>query len=445
MNHLRRLLVGSIHVSDQRGFVAVTVALLLVGLLSVGALALDISSLFLVRNELQNAADAGALSAARQLYMADGEAINPGANAVGVAAATANTAQNVVVEVNADTSANTGDVERGHWRWTDHSFTPNDSLATVVLDNVSNAELDANPDFINAVRVRVRRQTVPARAFLSKVMGFGDFQMQAEAIAYIGFAGSFLSGEADQPIVICKEALLNAYGEYSCSTGRMINSGGDSKTYNTGGWTDFTQPCNPAAKKTVLPYIGCDPVPSPEAILQQEMGCTGGQVQSVFDAFMDCWWVAADSDADGRPDTVYNMTLPVVECPSNNVDSCAKLVGAVNVNLIWMIRQANTSYLWAPSEMTGPDPFPDWVCPDSITGGAEWTLLSEPQRRDCWFDFIDHFNLVNYEGVSISTYSPLSKIEKTMYFLPDCAVHIPIGVTAGPNLGVLAKIPILVQ
>ena len=84
MNHLRRLLVGSIHVSDQRGFVAVTVALLLVGLLSFGALALDISSLFVVRNELQNAADAGALAAARVLYLGNGKQVDTGANAVGV-------------------------------------------------------------------------------------------------------------------------------------------------------------------------------------------------------------------------------------------------------------------------------------------------------------------------------------------------------------------------
>ena len=83
MNHLRRLLMGSIHVSDQRGVVVITVAVLLVSLLSFGALALDISSLFVVRNELQNAADAGALAATRFLYSADGTTINAGANAVG--------------------------------------------------------------------------------------------------------------------------------------------------------------------------------------------------------------------------------------------------------------------------------------------------------------------------------------------------------------------------
>ena len=64
--------MGFIHVSQERGIVAVTVAILLAGLLAFGALALDVSTLFVVRNELQNAADAGALAATRVLYLANG-------------------------------------------------------------------------------------------------------------------------------------------------------------------------------------------------------------------------------------------------------------------------------------------------------------------------------------------------------------------------------------
>ena len=183
-----------VRVQDERGMVAVTVALLLAALLGFAALALDISSLLLVRNELQNAADAGALAGAGELYLNSGEQINTGCNAVAEAAATTNSAQNNAVEVNANTGSNSGDVQRGHWRWTDHSFTPDDSLAAVVLNDVTNADLDANMNFINAVRVIARRQTTPAVSFFSHLLGFSDFQMQSEAIAYIGFAGTFSSG-----------------------------------------------------------------------------------------------------------------------------------------------------------------------------------------------------------------------------------------------------------
>ena len=120
-------------------------------------------------------------------------------------------------------------------------------------------------------------------------------------------------------------------------------------------------------------------------------------------------------------------------------------MGAVNVNMLWMVRQARANYDWVPTEMSGPAPFPDWVCPDAITGGQGFGDLTTNQKEACWGDFVAHFNLVNYQGTPITSLSPLSNLNKTLYFLPDCATHVPIGVTAGPNLGVLAKIPVLVR
>ena len=444
MSHLRKRLTRSVPRSDERGMVAVAVALLLVGLLSFGALALDISSLLMVRNELQNAADAGALAAARRLYVASGAAINPGANAIGVAAAKANTAQNVEVELTGDPSANSGDVQRGHWRWTDHSFTPNSSLLASTLNDVTIAELDADVNFINAVRVKVRRETVPARAYLSHLIGFNDFQMQAEAIAYIGFAGTFLPGEATDPIALCWESLVNLQSEYSCDTGRMINSGGGS-THNTAGWTNFTQePCATANPPSVGPYVGCSAIPSPEIVLQMGMGTTGGELQTTWDSFYNCWHAISDTDSDGRPDIPKNLNLPVIECPANNVAPCSKLVGAANINMVWMIRSTDPKFDWVPLKMTGPPGFDDWECPIVITNGKTAKDLNEGQFRACWNNFINHFNLVNYEGVSISTFSD-SDWQKTLFFVPDCASHVPLGVTGTRNLGVLAKVPVLVQ
>jgi len=54
-------------INDTRGAVAVLVAIVMVVLLSFGALALDISNAMIARNELQNVADASALAGARQL------------------------------------------------------------------------------------------------------------------------------------------------------------------------------------------------------------------------------------------------------------------------------------------------------------------------------------------------------------------------------------------
>ena len=44
--------------------------------------------------------------------------------------------------------------------------------------------------------------------------------------------------------------ITDADGDYDCSIGRMINSGSDDTTNNTGGWTSFSQdnPCNGGTK-----------------------------------------------------------------------------------------------------------------------------------------------------------------------------------------------------
>ena len=69
--------------SERDGATVIIVALALVMLLGFGAFAVDIGYLYVVRNELQNAADAGALAGAAALYNNDGTAIQPTANVIG--------------------------------------------------------------------------------------------------------------------------------------------------------------------------------------------------------------------------------------------------------------------------------------------------------------------------------------------------------------------------
>jgi Flp pilus assembly protein TadG len=64
--------------NDQRGVTIVIVAIMIAVFIGFAALAVDISHLYVVRNELQNAADAGALAGARVLYNVGGTAVNPG-------------------------------------------------------------------------------------------------------------------------------------------------------------------------------------------------------------------------------------------------------------------------------------------------------------------------------------------------------------------------------
>ena len=141
--------------NNPNGAVAIIVALTLLFIIGFAALAIDVAHLSVVRNELQNAADAGALAGARVLYNNSGTSVNVGANQEAYDTGIANKSENVPVEINW-TGGNSGDVQRGHWSFATKTFTPNASTAPVVLWNRSSAELDADPDFINAVRVVTR-------------------------------------------------------------------------------------------------------------------------------------------------------------------------------------------------------------------------------------------------------------------------------------------------
>ena len=191
---------------DQQGAAAIFVALVIIPLIAFAALAIDIGHLYGVRNELQNGSDAGALAGARNLYNDSGTLVNVGANQIAYDTATANKSEKVAVEVN-DPNSNSGDVQRGHWSFATRTFTPNASTAPVDLWDVTTAELDADPNFINAVRVVTRRSATPATSFFAKIFLPDDFRLSTDAVAYIGFAGTLPPGEADQPIAICGQSL----------------------------------------------------------------------------------------------------------------------------------------------------------------------------------------------------------------------------------------------
>jgi hypothetical protein len=407
--HLKRI-------TNQTGATAILVGLLMVIFIMLAALAVDIGHLYLVRNELQNASDAGSLAGARVLYNEDGTAVNETANATANEAAVANMSEKTSVDVhwNGD---NSGDIERGHWCFGTSTFTPNDSLVPVDLWNVSDEELDANVNFINAVRVRARRQDTPAASFFGRIFGYNSFILSAASVAYIGFAGTLTPFEVDQPIAICKDSILED-GIYTCNIGRMINSGQNEATNETGGWTSFYQgddACQGGTNSQEVRSLVCgDGNPEP-LILGKNMATNGGEIASAFKKFRQCWITHTGKTVP------WTLTLPVVECPSNNMGTCEKVVGAVTVEVVWVTDDgADPSYSDAPYQMD------DWTSAD-------------PNGQQRWTSFAQHFNLQNVDG----TLAPYQK--KAIYFKPDCAPHIPSGKTGGDNFGILAKIPVLVK
>jgi Flp pilus assembly protein TadG len=454
----------------QRGAIAVLVMVAMVPLLGFAALAVDVGNLVVARNELQNAADAGALAGARCLYNQDAPLpaclqtnsstrghVNVNANQVAFQAATANDSQKVPVDVNL-TSGNGPDVERGHWNSTTRQFTANAVTAPADLANSTTAQLNANPNFINAIRVTARREATPVQAFFSRVLGFDSFEPRASAVAVVGFAGTLLPGEADQPIVICQDSLL---GDDKCTVGRMIPS-----TSDTARWTGFEQldedaSCGGASSADTIKGLVCKTGNKIPLKLGNQVITTEGGVNSALQDLWGCW-----NDITGR-DEVWPLTLPVVECDDG--PTCANLVGAVNVDVLWVQRQEpGGKYACgefpeksAPCKMQYIDPDTEeirvWNAPIETTGLPILDDEGNPVLNDKgkptyypvdgnarWDSFATFFNLRTGSG-ALATVANGGWVNQALYFRPDCTPHEPQGDSGGKNFGILAKIPRLVQ
>jgi hypothetical protein len=379
------------------------------------ALAIDISHLIVIRNELQNAADAGALAGARFLYDNNGAAVNAGANMMAYNAAIANRSEAFPVDIHWR-GGNDGDIQRGHWSFRTRTFTPNASLLPVSLWNASTEELDQNPNFINAIRVETRREDRPATSILAGIFGFRHFLLSSDAIAYIGFAGTLAPFEVDQPIAICSQSILSN-GGYSCTVGRMINSGQLVAAHETAGWTDYNQinPCLGGTNASdVRPLVCGDGNPEP-ITFGVPVSTNGGDISSAFKKFRDCW---ASKTGKSSP---WKLTLLVIDCPGNNVSRCERVAGAVTVKIVWITGEGeDPQYNEAPAQM------------------GNWSN-QDPNGRLRWETFVEHFGLKNLDN----TPAPYEK--KSIYFLPECQPHVPTGRTGGENFGILAKIPVLVE
>jgi hypothetical protein len=404
-------------IKNRKGTVAVIIAIASFVFVGLAALAIDLGHLFVVRNELQNAADAGALAGARFLYDVNGIAVNSSANIDAYNAAISNRSDQVPVDVHWS-GGNSGDIQRGHWCFATRTFTPNASLLPVNLWDASWDELDRNPDFINAVRVRTRREDRPATSFLAGIFGFTNFVLSAEAIGYIGFAGTLAPFEVDQPIAVCKQSILSSDGEYSCTVGRMINSGQLVAAHETGGWTDYNQfnPCLGGTNASDVRSLVCGNGNPDPIILGAPVATNGGQISTAFSKFRDCW---ASKTGKMMP---WKLRLLVIDCPGNNVGPCEKVAGAVTVNIVWITGEGeDPQYKEAPTRM-----------------GDSWSN-SSPDGRVRWNSFVSQFRLKNLDN------NPAPYEKKSIYFLPDCQTHSPTGRTGGDNFGILAKIPVLVK
>lgn len=304
-------------------------------------------------------------------------------------------------------------------------------------------------------------------SFFARIFGYESFDLEAEAVAYIGFAGTMYPDEVDQPIAFCRRSIVDATsGLYTCVTGRMSTSSTSNDEFNSTAWTNFTQDldkCDSADADEIKDILGVCGGNNTTITLGDPIGTMGGVADVGLAYFDTCWRQAGlSNDIYGFPTEPWYMTLPVIDCEDlKNPNGCLKIVGVVEVALLWHSTDEikadgpQKTYRF-PTEMAYPGASkPAWSRIAAVAGtlpdGGGGFLPACPECEDvsskenkieCWKNFAMYFNLID-QNDTVDGFADYKK--KSLYFLPDCTAHEPTGLTGGENFGVLAKIPVLVD
>lgn len=219
---------------SQSGAVALIVAILMVVLLGIASLALDVGYLYVVRTELQNAADAAALAGAGHLYprSVTGAVISVVPPEWGAAEAAADYPQAPANKAGGVLLTDY-DVQTGYW-----------NLATGVLSSPLSTQGTQDAP---AVQVTVRKtgglNNGPVQLFFARVLGIGTADVSATATAVTACPGVAYPG-ALFPIAIRKSVadLASQYGSRSSTI--KIGSDYHYPADEAGQWTSFDTDAN---------------------------------------------------------------------------------------------------------------------------------------------------------------------------------------------------------
>ncbi|HEY6011319.1 MAG TPA: hypothetical protein VIX18_07620 [Nitrospirota bacterium] len=161
------------------------------------------------------------------------------------------------------------------------------------------------------------------------------------------------------------------------------------------------------------------------------MTTVGGELQSAYSPFFNCWMnkAALDGNDDNVPDRPWSMTLPLIECNGSNPGPCNRLVGAINVEVLWITNQNDpqfnrvpTRYQYIDSELSV-----DFICPAACTPTAEQpvcaSLATEDGRKLCWANFLEANHVVDQNGQPFTVDGAAAGyLQKNIIFKPSCTV-----------------------
>lgn len=298
----------------KRGAVAVYVAILLVVFIGFTALAVDIGYVMVVRNQLQNAADAAALAGCNKFYSHDDPVTLPfpepnwqDAESEAAEAVTDNKADNKQLEV--------GDIATGYWDITRSSLglkrdkstytpTPNDGPAIEV-----------------AIAKTGKKNAGAIVTFFAGILGIKTVDLAAQATAVAASPGSVKPGSL-VPIAIAKE-VADLYG--GTNTTLIIGSSYHYPNSEAGQWTTFDKELNNVDAIRNLIDFG-----NPTALtIGDKIWIQPGVKNTLYETPGQSKKVTIDSEYAGK-----DVFLPIVDCIINDeTHSWQTLVGFIGFHI----------------------------------------------------------------------------------------------------------------
>ncbi|KPK18259.1 MAG: hypothetical protein AMK69_25045 [Nitrospira bacterium SG8_3] len=307
---------------NQRGIAAINSAFMAVAMAIMAGVAIDVGHALLTQNELQNAADAVALSAGTKMgevYLNMPEAdqgdmnrnLTSGEQApivnMGDTTAAANSASNV-----ASLALEAGGVQFGTWDFSAKTFTPTVARPNAVQATVSRA---------------AGTQNGPIATFFAGVLGVSAMDVNATAIAALGTAGGPAApGAVDAPFGISEDYFTGSTGcgdlitfsptgtQTGCAGWHVFDeaTGGGNKpkncSANPSGGGNGAGGANAQLMRNVIDCLDAGNYTSPPVIPGvTKFNFTGGQVSTAFTNLKNLFDHHKDSNGE------WHIHVPVYE------------------------------------------------------------------------------------------------------------------------------------
>ncbi len=284
---------------EERGAVAVAVAVLLTGLVGLTGAATDLGIVYTARGQLQNAADSAALAAAKNMISQDPVTLDA-VTTPEAARATAHEFSQANTALGASLTLLDPDYTIGWWDLNAQAFTRTGE--------------SADPNDINAVEVTLRKDDLannPVTTMFAGIVGVSKVEVTAKSLAFVGYPGAIpKDGGLGFPIAV-KESAITGGGGPVCGTQLTFHS----ENNENASWTTFDR--WPANDPTVDHFVcGCYEVPTIK--IGDNINIINGNLSNNTFNNLRHRFEREGTDIDGDGHLEWVVTVPVVPDSANS-------------------------------------------------------------------------------------------------------------------------------